>query len=386
MTDSEVRPKSGMTDSEVRPKSGMTDSEVRPKSGMTDEGVYAFSQDFGDARWLRNNGIACEFGLLPEALPLPATVILFLPREKDRLEFLLHFIAANLPSNGQLWLAGENKAGIKSAEVRLQQRFAKVKKVDSARHCVLYQAQQAKNWDSSSATVASDVGASHARDQQQGRALPETNQTKDQQTREFKTFTPADYLQEWILPTTAGEIRLQSLPGAFAHGRLDNGTALLLEYLQNAESRQLKIKGKILDFGCGVGVIGIYLKRQYPDIELEMLDTSATALESARLSLLLNGNEAKLTASDGLDKAHDRYDWIISNPPFHKGVATDLDITRRFIASAPAKLGNRGRMLLVCNRHLPYESWLAEAFAGFEKVAENREFKVLQAHGPRKVR
>ncbi len=336
--------------------------------------VSVFTQDFGDQRYFEAAGINSKFGLLPKietqdqaqaqtleqagaqtqehaqaqsgALSLPPTIILFLPREKERLEFLLHFIATHMPAEGQLWLVGENKAGIKSAEPRLKQQFSKVQKRDAARHCVLYLAQQPKN----------------------------------------KAFSPDDYVQEWTLQTKAGEIKLQSLPGAFALGRLDKGTALLLDYLQNADSRQLKIKGKILDFGCGSGVIGLYLKRQYPDIDLEMLDSSAVALESTRLSLQLNNFAAQITPSDGLDAAKGRYDWIISNPPFHKGVATDLDIARRFIGKAPAKLENRGRMLLVCNRHLPYEAWLTEAFVGFEKVAENREFKVLQAHGPRRVK
>ena len=360
---------------------------------------------------------------------LPSTVILFLPREKERLEFLLHFIATHLPAGGQLWLVGENKAGIKSAETRLKQRFSKVQKRDSARHCVLYTAQEPKTrepladrpryeeqvetsaaatdatgtsqeeplWEplaarpgdeeqvQTSAAAADAAGASQEEPLWE-RALLATNPSKDRQIDALKPFSPNDYLQEWALPTKAGEIRLQSLPGAFAHGRLDKGTALLLDYLQSADSRQLKIKGKVLDFGCGSGAIGIYLKRQYPDIDLEMLDTSAVALESARLSLQLNACEAQLTASDGLDQAKGRYDWIISNPPFHKGVATDFEIARRFIANAPAKLGNRGRMLLVCNRHLPYESWLSEAFVGYEKAAENREFKVLQAHGPRRLK
>lgn len=343
-------------------KSGMTVKEGdSAESGKTDR-VRVFTQDFADATWLKKSGINCEFGLLPlleirEHTPaqtpdqtqlhtLPATVILFLPREKERLEFLLHFLACHLPAKGTLWLVGENKAGIKSAGERLGRHFAQVKKADAARHCVVYQASS---------------------------AAPKG------------PFSLEAYRQPWTLPTSVGDLKLQSLPGAFAHGRLDKGTALLLEYLQNADSHHLKIKGKVLDFGCGSGVIGIYLNRQYPHIELEMLDTSAVALESTRLSLQLNGCVAKLTASDGLDGAKGRYDWIISNPPFHKGIATDFDIARRFISNAPSKLGNRGRMLLVCNRHLPYETWLTEAFVGFEKVAENREFKVLLAHGPRKA-
>jgi 16S rRNA (guanine1207-N2)-methyltransferase len=337
--------KSGMTAAcGETTKSGMTAAcEENTKSGMTIAGVNVFTQDFGDQQFFAAAGIDSQFGLLPDESALPSRIILFLPREKDRLEFLLHFLASHLPENGTLWLVGENQAGIKSAEGRLKQRFARVKKVDAARHCVLYEASE---------------------------AIPGPG------------FALDDYRQAWNLPTSAGELKLQSLPGAFAHGRLDKGTALLLEFLQSPEAQKLKIKGKVLDFGCGVGVIGLLLKLQRPDSTLELLDSSASALESTRASLQLNGIEAKVTAADGLDAIKGRYDWIISNPPFHKGVNTNLNIAKRMIARAPALLGNRGKLLLVCNRHLPYEAWLAESFSGQDKVTENREFKVLMAYGP----
>src|SRR5690606_18381496 len=107
--------------------------------------------------------------------------------------------------------------------------------------------------------------------------------------------------------------RLRSLPGAFAHGRLDKGTALLLEFLQSSAAVKLKIKGKVMDFGCGVGVIGLLLKQQNPQIVLDMLDTSASALESALASAALIRCEAQVVAADGLDAIKGRFDWIISN-------------------------------------------------------------------------
>lgn len=302
-----------------------------------------FTQDFGSQHFFESSGIESTFGLLPTDQDLPGQVILFLPREKELLEFLLHFLSVHMPADGKLWLAGENKAGIKSAEARLEQRFAQVRKCDSARHCVLYRAEQ---------PIAG------------------------------KPFAIEDYRQQWTLQTQRGELQLHSLPGSFAHGRLDKGTALLLDFLQSPDGQKLKLKGKMLDFGCGVGVIGLVLKQQNPDIALDMLDSSASALESTRLSLQDNGYEARIIAADGLDTLKARYDWIISNPPFHLGISADLDVAHRMIARAPALLGNRGRMLVVCNRHLRYEPWMNESFGGCEKVLENREFKVLLASGP----
>ena len=307
--------------------------------------VQVFTQDFGDHAYFESSGISSEFGLLPQAGIGAGIVILFLPREKDRLQFLLHYLSSKLSADQQLWLVGENKAGIKSADRHLKKRFAKVKKLDSARHCVLYRA-------------SSPLAA--------------------------QAFKLEDYWQDWPVELATGELKLRSLPGCFAHGRLDKGTALLLDYLQSDDAKQLKIKGRVMDFGCGAGVIGLFLKHQNPEIRLELLDSSASALESCRASLANNGFEAELTPSDGLEQAHGRYDWMISNPPFHKGVSTDLDVTKRFITVAPTMLGNRGRMLLVCNRHLPYEATLSETFSVVQKVKEDGQFKVLLAFGRHK--
>ena len=88
--------------------------------------VEAFTQDFGDYQFLEAAGILTGFGLLPDAQHLGQHIILFLPREKDRLEFLLHFLSAHMAEDAIVWLVGENKAGIKSADSRLRKRFSQV--------------------------------------------------------------------------------------------------------------------------------------------------------------------------------------------------------------------------------------------------------------------
>lgn len=355
-----------------------------------------FTQDFGDYAWLANAGAEASFGLLPwpwprsnvlgastEAIPAssthvipgiephgtagsepnnpptpeihvipapepgsPENVILFLPREKERLDFLLHAIADHLPADGTLWLVGENRAGIKSAGKRLQTRFEVVRKLDSARHCGLFEASAPRPGD---------------------------------------PFRLEDYRAQWELELPAGlaggPLRIASLPGVFAHGRLDGGTALLLQFLGH-EYRRLRIAGSVLDFGCGAGVLGLALLRANPQLRMTLLDSSAAALTSAAWSVEANGFPAgtvEVLPADGLTESGPRYDWIVSNPPFHRGVETDLDIARQFFGRAAARLSRTGRLLLVCNRHLPYERWLDEHFGVVENPHSDREFKILLA-------
>jgi 16S rRNA (guanine1207-N2)-methyltransferase len=281
--------------------------------------------------------------VVPESSTLPHTIILFQPREKELLDMCLHFLAANAHPDANVWLVGENTSGIKSAGKALEKHFKSVTKVDSARHCSLYRARDAEA---------------------------------------VEPFDLARYHQKWLLGNPGAEQRMVSLPGAFAHGRLDRGTELLLQAIARNPA-DWKVDASVLDFGCGIGVIGLYLLAREPSLKMTLLDSSALALESAKLSLALNGLEATVLASDGLAGLDDRFDLIVTNPPFHRGVATDLAVARRFIQDAGDRLRKQGRIILVCNRHLPYEPWLCESFGDVQTLEGNKEYKVLRASRPK---
>ena len=299
-----------------------------------------FTQDFGDYKWLRESGAEVSYGVLPSPSPSVDHVILVQPRERDRLTMMLHALAATMPARARLWLVGENRTGIKSSAKRLKQFFNRVSKTDSARHCGLFEATE-----------------------------PGTK----------NSFRLSEYEKSWSASTRCGQVDIISLPGAFAHGNLDTGSELLLEALSD-----LKPSGQVLDFGCGSGVIGLSLLDMNPEIELTLLDSSAIALESTRRSLSANGRQAAVLASDGLTELEGKFDWIVTNPPFHQGVDHDLEIAHRFFAGAGNFLHKSGKILLVCNQHLPYPAWLKTYFTNVESVSENRGFKVIMAARIRK--
>src|SRR3546814_19332255 len=75
-----------------------------------------------------------------------------------------------------------------------------------------------------------------------------------------------------------------------------------------------------------------------------------------------------------------RFDVIVTKPPFHaQGNAARPDIGRRFIAVAAEALKPGGRLWLVANRHLPYESVLDASFSSARLVAQRDGFKVVEA-------
>ncbi len=70
------------------------------------------------------------------------------------------------------------------------------------------------------------------------------------------------------------------------------------------------------------------------------------------------------------------------NPPFHTGRAVDPSLGRAFVQAAAAMLKPSGQLWMVANRHLPYETTLAQAFVQSEEVAGDTKFKILRGARP----
>jgi 16S rRNA (guanine1207-N2)-methyltransferase len=88
----------------------------------------------------------------------------------------------------------------------------------------------------------------------------------------------------------------------------------------------------------------------------------------------------EVRASDVTDAVTDEaFDVVLSNPPFHLGKGTDLAIPRAFIEQAYARLLPGGRLYLVANRTLPYESLIDECFGEVRTAHDGRRFKVIGA-------
>jgi 16S rRNA (guanine1207-N2)-methyltransferase len=305
-------------------------------AGRSCGGLTLFSQDFSSHAFFEQTGADSLFAAFP-----PATaqgydwIIVNQPRQKALLRMLLDAVAGLLADGGTVWLAGENKAGIKSADKLLKARFGQVRKLDNARHCTLFEA---------------------------GNALPHA------------AFEPAAYREKWLLDLQPGEIRVVSYPGVFAHGRLDEGTSLLLQALGDVD-----ITGEVLDFACGAGVVGACIASVHPGCRLTLLDSSALALRSSAETFAANHCEAGFLASDGLSEVTAKYDFIISNPPIHAGVKTDSRLGVRLLENAHQFLNPGGMLIVVANIHLPYENLLTKHYRQQRRLCANERYKVIAA-------
>lgn len=296
-----------------------------------------FYQDFADFRAAGGPSEQREFGVFPDAAQADHA-ILDLPKSKARLVMMIDCMAACLAGGGTLWLAGENRSGIRSARAVLESHFDRVRVADKARHCVLFEAAG---------------------------ALP------------GQCFDGGRYEQQWTLEIGTAMLQVHSMPGVFAHGRLDDGTALLA-----GELKHLPPAGRILDMACGSGILGALMKQFQPSAELVLADSDALALASARRTMAANGIEARVLATDGFSDLDGAFDLVISNPPFHEGFTTRTGHGINMLSEVRNFLRPGGQLLVVVNRHLPYRKWLDQAFDGHAVMAENSRFQVLQASLP----
>lgn len=102
--------------------------------------------------------------------------------------------------------------------------------------------------------------------------------------------------------------------GVFSKDTLDYGSKALLERVVKQD-----ITGKVLDLGCGIGVIGIILKKYKSDIDLTMIDVNERAIQLAKINSLNYKQDNKVILSDGFSSVEDTFDTIVTNPPIRIG-------------------------------------------------------------------
>ena len=75
-------------------------------------------------------------------------------------------------------------------------------------------------------------------------------------------------------------------------------------------------EAKVLDIGCGSGVIGLTIKEKLPNCDVDLVDISKEALEVTKENSNNLGLNVNIYGSDLFSNVKDKYDVIISNPPY----------------------------------------------------------------------
>lgn len=258
-------------------------------------------------------------------------VVYYWTKNKEEVNFQLMQLLANSKPAQEFLIVGENRCGIRSVE-KLLQPYGDIYKIDSARRCGLYHFSLKKP----------------------------------------PHFDLESYWRHYQHPSL-NNLTIYSLPGVFSAKQLDGGTALLLSTLNEP------ITGKVLDLGCGAGVIGAMIKKYSPTASVTLSDIHAMAIASARRTFEENQLDGEVIASDVFSHIQGKFNLIISNPPFHDGIDTAYRATTELIQKAKCHLTVGGELRLVANAFLPYPHLLQQYFGGFEVIAQNNKFKVYSA-------
>lgn len=142
----------------------------------------------------------------------------------------------------------------------------------------------------------------------------------------------------------------------FSPNNIDTGTLAMLsatDFLQG---------DKVLDLGCGYGVVGILAAKLIGQENITMCDISESAVEQSKINAKLNQvPNIDIRLSDGLRNIPDNdFTLILSNPPYH----TDFSVAKHFIEDGFKKLALGGRLIMVTKRLDWYKNKLTSIFGG----------------------
>ena len=272
------------------------------------------------------------------------SVVIRISQERVALLQLLVDAFSILKDGGRCYIAGATNEGIKTAASTLETMFgnARVLARDSS-HRVIVAAKR-----TSSLT------------------LPENADVSILATSTFK---------EVDVVLRGRTYRLCTRPGVFSWEHLDEATSLLAGVMEIHDGNS------VLDLGCGSGVLGVVASSLAHGVRITMVDADIEAVRSAKHTAEVNGTKNwRAIASDVASAVlSERFDVVVTNPPFHVGKATDLGVPNQFITDAHDVLSPGGRLFLVANRTLPYEQAIKHRFGNVSNVHDGPRFKVLSA-------
>lgn len=155
----------------------------------------------------------------------------------------------------------------------------------------------------------------------------------------LKKYLPSDKLEDGIKRLNNGE-PVQYIVGNvdFYGYKINVNKNVLIPRFETEElvfktinliKKNLNENIKVLDIGTGSGCISIALKKEIPGLDITAVDISEDALVVAKNNALENNCEINFIKSDLFNNIGDKYDLIISNPPYISYDEQIMDIVKK---------------------------------------------------------
>lgn len=168
----------------------------------------------------------------------------------------------------------------------------------------------------------------------------------------------------------------KSCNDVFSKNCVDYGSFVLINTIIKKENLQ----GKVLDIGCGYGVIGIVLADYFRNARYILSDINGTAIELSRQNIIKNkiNNIDKVVKSFAYEDINEKFDYIVSNPPIKVGKETLLKI----LLGAYDHLNDNGKLIFVIKKKFGEKSikkLLEEKFSSVEVINRDSGYYILSA-------
>ena len=166
-----------------------------------------------------------------------------------------------------------------------------------------------------------------------------------------------------------------SVDNMFSKDGLDEGTAVLL----NTIIKQVDLEGDVLDLGCGIGSIGIILKNEFPNINVDMVDINNTAIELAKKNCKINNaSKNNVFYSNLYENIDKKYNFIVTNPPIKVG----KEILFGVVSGAIEHLSDNGEIVLVIRKNHGQESMkkhMEQVFGNCEILKRDKGYYIMRS-------
>ena len=160
------------------------------------------------------------------------------------------------------------------------------------------------------------------------------------------------------------EIELATESGIFSPSKADSGTLAMLDEARASIEQSGERPAKILDLGCGAGIVGICLGLVFDGAEIHFTDVDDRCVKLSAENANANGlasSRIKAYCSDAFSAVSESgFDVILSNPPYH----TDFSVAKAFIEGAFRHLRIGGRLFMVTKRLDWYKNKIISVFGG----------------------
>lgn len=172
------------------------------------------------------------------------------------------------------------------------------------------------------------------------------------------------------------DLHFKTSDKVFSPSRVDKGTLAMLSKVEFNED------DKVLDIGCGYGVVGILASKLIGSNHVLMCDVSEEAVKISRENAKLDDvTDINVIQSDGFSNIDDdkKFTLILSNPPYH----TDFKVAKGFIENGFNHLEIGGKMIMVTKRLDWYKNKLISTFGGV-RIFEIDDYYVFISQKRRK--